>query len=205
MTRNNVHQSLFKQKPFTGSVFPTHHSYTHPVYKQIQHQKDIIGHNKPLYNTQTNLNPVKSSQTGILLRKKKDHIERRENGDFMEKGKLHIGKSCIYLIADKLIYGSEPTVQQALKELLVNFAMDTEPFQVVKNEASKLGIENEDVLQVVTNVLLNSVIEMRLPESRDFVLAAIPEIIEKSVNTRTVGRISNQLERKIFGRSDMAF
>ena len=206
MTRNNVHQSLFKQKPFTGGVFPTHHSYTKPVYQQVNHQQSIVGHiNKPLYSTQTNLNPTKSTHTGILLRKKQDHIEKNNNIDFMQQGKVHIGKSCIYLIADKLIYGSEPTVNQALKELLVNFVMDTEPFQVVKNEASKLGIENEDVLQVVTNVLLNSLIEMRLPESRDFVLAAIPEIIEKSVNTRTVGRISNQLERKILGRSDMAF
>ena len=206
MTRNNVHQSLFKQKPFTGGIFPTHHSFTQPIYRQIAAQKDIVGfHDKPLYNTQTNLNPTKSSQTGILLRKKQDHIERRDNSGFMEQGKLDIGKTGIYLITDRLVYGRDPTVQKALKELAINFAMDTEPFQVVKNEASKLGIENEEVVLVITNVLLNSLIEMRPPQIRDVILAITPEVVEKLLNTSTIEKFSNDFERKIFGRSDMAF
>lgn len=192
---------------------PRHHIVnkdTSLIEHDIKHSSGY--HKKPLFDQQHDLNPTKSVATGTILRKRADARERMDNKAMMEQAKIHVGKTGIYLATDKFVYRRDPTLTGTLKEMLI-FAMGdlfvadkiaelTDPIisKVIKDE------DQRDLLaRILSNVLLSSLIEMKMPGIRELVLNTVPEVASDLINARVISGELNRWEDSFLNRKDFDF
>lgn len=213
--KNNTHHG------FGGFIHNRYNNVIDPIkprhhiendHHLIEHGKKEHGfHKKPLYQ-EYHLNPTQSVATGTILRKHQDRVERKDNQNMMNQAKIHVGKTGFYVATDKFVYGRDPTIMNTLKELLV-FAMgdlfvadkisemtDGLLSQVIKDESQR-----DLVARILSNVLLSSLIEMKLPGTREFILNTVPEVASDLINSRIVSGELNRLESRFLDRKDFDF
>lgn len=158
-----------------------------------------------LHFSDKNISPVDSIGHALLVGKQKDKTARKHNRELMEGFKFHLGKAALASAIEKFYMGTDPSVKSFAKMLAVMGLADVINSQEAIEKLYKRFLPEtmdanirDAVESLITELLINSLVEMRMPNVNDIILFSAPELLDYFVNTDKYASAAQKFEAKYF-------